>query len=36
MGTTIYVLVTACVCLIVGIYFVFVRGKKGEQTPAQE
>jgi len=36
METAIPVMVLACVCLVVGIYFVFVRSKKNEQTPTQE
>ena len=36
MDITIPAIVTACVCLVVGIYFFFVRTKKNEQAPTQE
>jgi nitrogen fixation-related uncharacterized protein len=36
METTIALIAVSCVCLVVGIYFFFVRSKPGEQKRTQE
>jgi len=35
MDTTVFLVVTACVCLVVGIYFFFVRSRSAEEKSEQ-
>jgi hypothetical protein len=36
MGTTIFLIVSSCACLVVGIYFFFVRSRQGEKPREPE
>ena len=33
METTTYLVILSCSCLVVGIYFFFVRARPGEKSP---
>jgi len=36
MEPTVFLIVLSCACLIVGIYFFFVRSRTAEKTPEQQ
>lgn len=36
MDSTVYLVVLACACLVVGIYFFFVRQRPEEKSPEQQ